>query len=311
MSRPFYFRERLKLQVFVAVLWLVIPLLASQSRLEVDYSSFSYVFYFSAAFYVVALLMITIRDRYVAPIAEVLAAGFALLVPMFIVTYLAYTFDVPLADKRLAAMDAGLGFDWASLIQFVDSTKWLASFLEFSYNSLKYQLVLVPVLLCILGQIPRAIAFIFGYALMVMIASALAVPFPALGTYTHYGFDASTLQNIDAKFGYHFLNEFNALRSASSHSLSGGNVVGIITFPSVHAGMGFFIIWTMWQTKWIKWPFVALNLSMAVSAVTHANHYLVDVIGGLGVACVVALLSGFVILRARDSSFQRTEAQAT
>lgn len=299
MTRHFYVRERLILQFSVLVLWIVMASLAHFSRIDVDYASFKFFYYISAAFYILAFLMIIIKDKYVAPIAEVLAAGFAFLVPMFIATYLAYTFDIPLADEGLAAMDQSLGFNWLAFIQFVDSSEQLSNWLNMAYGSLKYQLILTPVLLCILNQAPRAIAFIFGYALMALIASTITIWFPALGTYTVYAIDPSVLQNINVKYGYHFLDEFNAVRSGDPFTLSGPTAAGIVTFPSVHAGMGFLTIWALWQTKLLKWPCVVLNLSMAISAISHANHYLIDVIAGLPLAGLVAMIASYIFLGLR------------
>lgn len=275
------------------------PTLAHFSRIDVDYTSFALFYYISGACYILAFFMALIRDKYVAPIVEVLGAGFASLVPMFIASYLAYTFDLPLADNQLIAMDKVLGFNWFAFIYFVDSSQRLSNWLEIAYGSLKYQLVLVPIFLCFLGQVPRAISYIFGYALMVLIASVIAVWYPALGTYSVYGLDVATLQNIDVKFGFHFLDQFNALREGRSFVLSGPKAAGIVTFPSVHAGMGFFTIWALWKTGLLKWPCLVLNISMAVSAVSHANHYLVDVIAGFGIAAITVVVVSYLILGQR------------
>lgn len=296
MVRHFYIRERIILQLMVLLFWIIMASLAHFSRIDVDYASFKNFYFISGGLYGLALLMIIIKDKYVAPIAEILAAGFAFLVPMFIATYLAYTFDIPLADERLVAMDKGLGFDWMAFIQFIDSSEQLSSWLNTAYGSLKYQLFLTPIFLCLLSQVPRAIAFMFGYALMAIIASTITIWFPAVGTYSIYEIDPTILQHINVKYGYHFLEEFNAVRDGSAFTLSGDTAAGIVTFPSVHAGMGFLIIWALWRTKLLKWPCIILNVSMAVSAISHANHYLVDVIAGLPLAAVVVLISSHIFM---------------
>lgn len=296
MARHFYIRERIILQLMVLLFWIIMASLAHFSRIDVDYASFKNFYFISGGLYGLALLMILIKDKYVAPIAEILAAGFAFLVPMFIATYLAYTFDIPLADDHLVMMDKSLGFDWMAFIQLVDSHEQLSNWLNTAYGSLKYQLFLTPIFLCILGQVPRAFAFMFGYALMAIIASAITIWFPAVGTYSIYEIDPAILQHINVKYGYHFLEEFNAVRNGSAFTLSGETAAGIVTFPSVHAGMGFLIIWALWRTKLLKWPCIVLNLSMAVSAISHANHYLVDVIAGLPLAGIVVLISSTMFM---------------
>ena len=301
MARHFHSRERVILFLSVVALWIILPLMVHFSRIDVDYASFSTFYYISALCYILAFLMIIIKDKHVSPIVEVLGAGFAFMVPMFLATYLAYSLNIPLADDTLIAMDRSLGFNWLAFIHFVDSSKSLSNWLDMAYGSLKYQLILTPILLCLINQVPRAIAFIFGYALMVVLASLITIWFPALGTYTVYEFDVSLLQNINVKFAYHFLDEFNAVRSGQPFTLELSNAAGIVTFPSVHAGMGFFTIWALWQTKLLKWPCLLLNISMAVSAISHANHYLVDVIAGLLLAGIVASIGSYIFLGKRLS----------
>ncbi|MEP2978535.1 MAG: phosphatase PAP2 family protein [Lentilitoribacter sp.] len=302
MVRCFHTRERIILFLSVLVLWIIMPLLVHFSHIDVDYASFSTFYYISAICYILSFLMIIIKDKYVSPIVEVIGAGFAYMVPMFLATYLAYSLNMPLADDTLVTMDRSLGFNWLAFIQFVDSSESLSNWLNTAYGSLKYQLLLTPILLCFVNQIPRAIAFIFGYALMVLIASLITIWFPALGTYTVYELDASLLQNINVKFAYHFLDEFNAVRSGEPFTLELSNAAGIVTFPSVHAGMGFFIIWALWRVKYLNLPCLFLNISMAISAISHANHYLVDVLAGLLLAGIVASIGNFIFLGLRPTS---------
>ncbi len=61
---------------------------------------------------------------------------------------------------------------------------------------------------------------------------------------------------------------------------------GILTFPSVHAGVAALCAWAAWNSPLLRYPVLALNGAMAVSAITHGSHYLMDVIAGLGCAGV-------------------------
>lgn len=68
--------------------------------------------------------------------------------------------------------------------------------------------------------------------------------------------------------------------------LSVVNASGIMTFPSAHAAVALLRAWAMWDVKPMRYPFAGWNALMASSAVSHANHDLVDVIAGLGMAAL-------------------------
>lgn len=299
MNRRLYVRERIALQLFVFAAWVAMIGLGFLATIQVDFESFSHIFVLIVGCYSLAVLFSIIRDPFVGPAFEMIGAGFALVVPILVSTYLAMSLGFPLADAQLSAMDQTLGFDWLAFITFVDSHPALSRALEEGYSSFGIQLTAVPIILVVLGNIPRACAVVFGYGLLCFISSIVSISYPALGTYSVYGVAQTDLQNIDAHFGFFFLEDFNMVRASRSFVLSLDNASGIITYPSVHAGIAFFIMWAMWDNKWTRWPFVVMNLLMATSAISHANHYLVDVIAGAGIAAFTSAVASYAFLGQR------------
>lgn len=53
-------------------------------------------------------------------------AVFASSLPVLLWTYTAINLNLPLADPQLMGMDAALGFDWFSLISYIDGSPRLA-----------------------------------------------------------------------------------------------------------------------------------------------------------------------------------------
>jgi membrane-associated phospholipid phosphatase len=296
MSKPNCIRERVFLQAFIVISWIVMIALTQFSRVDVDYWSFGGIYFFSGVLYLAAILLWFRKDRYFVIPLEMVASGMALVVPILMSTYLAISLNYPLADPQLMAMDRALGFDWKAFILMVDQSPFISRMLIEAYASFSLQLMCVPVLLAFFGNTKRAVAFIFGYGFLCFISSIISIWFPALGTYTVFDIDPAMLQNINPHFGYHFLTDFNALREGGEFTIQKGGASGILTFPSVHAAIAFYIIWVMWTNKWLRWPFVVLNILMAVSAISHANHYLIDVVAGAGVAAVTAALASYVFL---------------
>lgn len=203
-----------------------------------------------------------------------------------VITYASMRFNMPIADPLLIAMDRAIGFDWPSFVRFVDQSALAANLLEFGYGSLMSQLLFLPGLLCLLQFQVRAYRFMLALLLFSMMAAIICIPFPALGAYVGHGLDGSTLRNIDAHFGYAFLESFNAVRESDQFVLTMGNAAGIVTFPSGHVGFAVLAAWAAWPSRWLRLPVLGLNILMVVSSITNGAHYLVDVIAGGAVAAL-------------------------
>ncbi|MFK4772282.1 phosphatase PAP2 family protein [Rhizobium sp. ZW T2_16] len=216
---------------------------------------------------------------------ECVSCGLLLSIPVTVSTYVAMRFDLPLADAQLASWDSALGVDWLSLMRWIDERESVASLLNHAYRTFSYQLLIWPVVLVALNRSERAYQMICAYALICFLSSALSILWPALGTYTYYDFDATTLKNIDQTYGYFFLEQFHAVRDNPDFVWSLQGSAGIITFPSVHAAIAVLCAWALWDVRLLRYPALLLNVAMAFSAVPGANHYVVDVIAG----CFVAL----------------------
>jgi membrane-associated phospholipid phosphatase len=230
-----------------------------------------------------------------------LIAMFVSSVPILTWTYGAMNLNLPLADVELVGMDEALGFDWRAFIGFVDSRPMLARLLADAYSSFFVQLLFLPILLALFRREQRAFAMIFAYYLLCAVSALVSIWYPALGTYVVYGVEADSLANINTKFGYFFLEQFHAIREAGPFVLRLDESAGIVTFPSVHAGVAALCAWAAWDVKWLRYPFALLNVAMAASAISHANHYLADVIAGVAIAGLCASVATLVFYRKAEA----------
>lgn len=228
---------------------------------------------------------------------EPLAVGLFLALPITVATYASIGLNMPLADNELAAWDKALGFDWRAFIHAVDSNPAASDFLQLAYGSFSKQSLFLLVFLGFQRNAAKAYAFAFSFLILCLLASAISIRFPALGTYVTYGVTQEDLSNINATFGFVFLEQFNAVREQSNFVLDFDKLAGILTFPSVHAGLAVLCVWAAWESPLLRYPFLLLNMAMAVSAVSHANHYLIDVIAGFGAAALAIVLSTLVFYR--------------
>lgn len=224
-------------------------------------------------------------DR-LAPGLEAVMLGLFMTVPILVSTYLAMSLDHPLADESLAYADGIMGFDWTVFIGFVDGHPDLATALQYAYSSISFQLLTLPLLLGIAGYQERSYRMIFAYGVICYTSSIISIWFPALGTYAAHGISQPQLNSINVHYGFAFLHDFLAVRSAPTFTLSLANASGIVTFPSVHAAAALLCGWAAWPVKSFRYPFAALNVLMAVSAVSNGGHYVTDIVAGFLVATI-------------------------
>ncbi len=225
---------------------------------------------------------------------EATTLGLVLVMPVLVFTYAAMRVGAPLADGLLIAIDNAIGFDWSSFVRTVDRSHAAAYALALAYSSFSLQLLLLPSLLCIARRPDRAYDLVLAYLILCTLAALCSIPFPSMGAYVAAGFDPDSLRHVNAHFGYFFLESFQAVRTQPDFVLALGNAAGIITFPSVHAGVAAICAWAAWPTP-LRLPLLALNVLMAVSAIPIGAHYLIDVLAGGLVAAVAVRLVGVAV----------------
>lgn len=229
-------------------------------------------------------------DRLV-PGLEATTAGLVAMLPIITLTYAAMRLNMPLADPTLARMDRAVGFDWAAFAGFVNDHASLAAVLDFAYRTFGPQLILLPMLLGLFGLAARAYQLIFGWILLCIVSSVISIFFPSIGANAAYGFTDASLQNLDPHLSRGFLTSFFDARERADFVLGVENASGIITFPSVHAGVAALCAWAAWPSRTLRVPFLLLNIGMAVAAISHGAHYLVDILAGTGIAAATIMFT--------------------
>lgn len=193
----------------------------------------------------------------------------------------------PIADTWLSQIDQSLGLDWWAFMRLIDSHPVVAQSLGKAYETFSTQLLLIPVVLCLLGQQSRAYVMIISFALICYTESFIAIWFPAMGTYPTYNLAADLPTYINTSLGYAFISELEAVRNKSDFVLDVDNAAGIIGFPSGHAAVAALCVWAGWSMPYARYPLLGLNILMAMAAVTHGSHYFIDIPAGIGVAIIV------------------------
>lgn len=184
-------------------------------------------------------------------------------------------------DYFLVKMDTAIGIDTPRLMMWTYHHPLLQKILTISYNTIQYQIFLIPLLLTTFFSEKKS-AQVFYLATMM---TAL------VGCMIYYFFPTVSPAGV-YKSGYFTQGEINtALRFSEVHhhlalSASGG---GLIAFPSFH------VMWALLLTYacrtlsgFVFYPLVMLNVLLIASTVLLGWHYGVDVIAAF--ALVVAAL---------------------
>jgi membrane-associated phospholipid phosphatase len=281
------FREARRLTIaFTLISTLIILALLPFSKLSLSYADADGIGILLSIFFVFSAYCWKRQMLRLAPSLEAIGIGLLLTIPVLISTYLAASFDRPLTDGVLIHADTALGFNWLAFIRTIDAHPVLSQILGIAYSSFSVQLVLLPLILGIAARYERIYVMIMSYGVICYISSIISVWFPALGTYAVYGVSQNQLHNLNAHFGFHFLHDFSLVREQPKFMLSLTSASGIVTFPSVHAAVAFLCAWAVWELKYVRYIIAGWNILMAVSAISNANHYLVDIIAGAAVAIV-------------------------
>ena len=248
----------------------------------------------------------------IIPAVESMAIGLVLVLLVVMLTYAAMRLNMPLADHGLIALDRFLGFEWPELLRLVDSSRTISGLLFGVYDSIGPQLFLLPAMLCIAGHADRAYQLTLAWLLLCVMATAIAVFFPAEGAFVGHGIDWKALAAVNAGPGVYFLESFHTVRDQGPFELGLLNASGIVTFPSIHAGAALLCTWAAWPVRILRYPFLGLNILMLISALVPGGHYFVDLSAGVLVAIAALHLSGRLALTSRviPPGFQRRALSA-
>lgn len=219
--------------------------------------------------------------------------------------------DFSLADKTLAAADTAIGLDWIAYLHWVEDHQIIYKILYYSYYSIEVQLLICTMALFSARKIRAYFFFIFLGAICLAVTGILAAAIPSEGYISYLKLDLSQFPNLNLDPGHIHLENYHRLRSGDFVGAYFAHFAGPITFPSYHVMLATNFIWAFWQVRYLRWPFLILNLLLIVGTPVIGAHYFADCIVGVAIACVVNLCANrFVQYHISRRSLQRHAASA-
>lgn len=197
-------------------------------------------------------------------------------------------------DQWLASIDRTLDFDWEQAYRLTFAHPAIERFSRITYSSIFLSPIVIIAALCAAGKVDRVRLFLCVYAL------ALGATIFALCWCATAGpLSLSTIgdDGHSTAVGVRYVAVIDGLRAGTIRSIDLTRMEGLVSMPSFHAASGMMFSWAVWPLRRFRWPILAINLAMIVATPVEGNHYLIDVIAGLGLAAAAIWLVDAALAR--------------
>ncbi len=216
-----------------------------------------------------------------------------------LLSYLMATLGFPLQDAAFHAADRSLGLDWLAYLKAVDARPWLGVLFALAYASFIPQVLLLIVLLSFTGRGEAVRIMVLAMILAGAVTVVISGFVPAMAMFVHLGLGPADYPNLSPGASFVHVADMQALRAGGPLTVDLATAQGIITFPSYHAALGLLMLMAACAHRWLRWPFIVLNLAMIAATPIDGGHYFVDVFAGLTIAWTAHVVASRLVLGRR------------
>ncbi|MGJ5243013.1 phosphatase PAP2 family protein, partial [Bradyrhizobium oligotrophicum] len=223
-------------------------------------------------------------------------------------SYVANATSWPLQDQSLLWIDRALGADPQRIAAFFNDHSWIVRYLKVAYSFIKWPLLGIPIILTMGSRFFRLQQFVLTLSVALAVTIVLSAFVPAIGTYYGLGLSpGEQFPRIDSTNYAAQLRDIYALRDGSLRQLDVLRLAGIVSFPSFHTASAVLYVWALWPIRALRPVSIALNGWMVAATPLIGAHYIIDLIGGGGVAVGSIILVKHVLSSAPADSQGRAE----
>jgi membrane-associated phospholipid phosphatase len=178
-----------------------------------------------------------------------------------------------------------MGFRWPDYALLFAHNEAAYQVSEFIYYSMEWQALFIVPLLFLTRQELRAWRFVTTGAIAAVIVIIVYPFMPAQGPAVHYGLAPADLPTFGL-FPWEFGPKLALIQNGGVKTITLEWIFAMVSLPSYHAVSAVVFTWAMWPNRWLRWPFLLLNIGVAVTSIHVGIHYLIDILAGLVVAYV-------------------------
>jgi membrane-associated phospholipid phosphatase len=241
---------------------------------------------------VVAFLgMINLYQRARLPENKRLIFMLNILMLYFIVSFILLVYQYAMAllpaypvSQLIHDGDALVGFEWIKFSAIVHKVPYFSETLGLCYKNWMREIFVVVMILTYCRKFDRlkefSVAYVFtGMAAITVSGLLYSQSYDALIAYSTPG------AHLPTGFTHEVFDKAERLRQGQDHTLDFSRLVGLVCFPSFHAGAAVLLATAMRGMRWLSPFFLAFSVLVLLGTLTEGGHNLTDVIGG----CLIAI----------------------
>jgi hypothetical protein len=235
-------------------------------------------------------------DRRLGAAAAIVGAATLSLMICGVIANAGLRLGAPIADARLAAADAALGFDVGEIIREVAARPVLTEALSFLYNSSGLAVVGLIGWAMLRQSVAKGWELATTAFISMQLVALTSLSFPALGAMRHFALEGLQGRGLPVGAGVYQWPAFTHFYRGSDPMLRLSDMGGVVAFPSFHTVLALLIAQALAATRW-RFAGVFWTAGIILSAIPMGGHYVVD------------LAAGFVIWLSAASIARRVTAQ--
>lgn len=200
------------------------------------------------------------------------------------VTFMTFQYSLALykaypISNNIEAVDRSIGFVYLDFITKINSYPYVSEIIGFCYKNWMREFVVVFVALSYFGKFQDLHELTLCYIIAGM--STLAVS-GLLDARSFDGVAAYAVAGLHHPSGVSpdYLKKLDHLRLGLDSVMDFNAIVGLVSFPSFHAGAAVLLATATRTLKWLWFPFLGFNILILIGTITEGGHNFMDVIFG-------------------------------
>lgn len=178
-------------------------------------------------------------------------------------------------DATLVKADQLLGFNQVALLNWTHAHPTINNFFTTVYGLIGFELPLIPLLVALCLEKRSITLFLFSLTFSFVIGCLIYYFWPTIAPAAMFSDPNFLTEQHATALKFYQIHHHLPITTRDG---------GLIAFPSFHVTWSILLAYALIKRKWLFYPIAALNFCIILSTMFLGWHYLIDVLGGVGLA---------------------------